>query len=89
MTSGNLPTFFQRTFTVATLNVRGLSARTKRDTLVHDLLSHEVDVCTLQETKISAGIDKRCNGYRILPPLEQMSTLWVRLCFVPSCGRQS
>ena len=57
---------FRRKFTVASLNVRGISARTKRDTLVHDLSSHEVDVCTLQETKISAGIDERLNGYRIL-----------------------
>ena len=66
MTTGNLPSFFRRTFTVASLNVRGISARTKCDTLVHDLSSHEVDVCTLQETKISARIDERSNGYRIL-----------------------
>ena len=33
---------------------------------MHDLSSHGVDVCTLQETKISTGIDERQTGYRIL-----------------------
>ena len=83
MTTGNLPSFFRRMFTAASLNVCGISARTKHDTLVHDLSSHEIDVCTLQETKISAGIDERCNGYRILSLPSKCQHYWLGFVLCP------
>ena len=66
MTARNPASFSWPMLDIASVNFRGLSARTKRGALVYDLSLHEVDVCSLQETKISLGIDERRNGYRIL-----------------------
>jgi len=56
----------RRLFTLGSFNVRGLTSGTKRNSLRLDLSSYNVDVCTLQETKISAGLDEHFGGYRII-----------------------
>ena len=52
--------------TVATLNVRGLSSETKKIALVRDMTLRHVDICALQETKVSDVLDRRIDGARIL-----------------------
>ena len=59
-------------FTVASFNLRGISSNVQRETLRRDLKVYKVDVCTLQETKVTEAFDQQMSGYRLL-------------CFAPSC----
>ena len=52
--------------TIATFNVRGLTASTKRAQLAADMTSQGIAICCLQETKCPDGIDEKHNGYRLL-----------------------
>ena len=45
-------------FSVGTFNVRGLNDEYKQIELVRDIESYKVDVCTLQETKVTDGFNK-------------------------------
>ena len=40
----------------------------KRDELRRDLRRHQIDVCTLQETKLSSDLDTEEGGYRFICP---------------------
>lgn len=53
---------------VGSFNVRGLSSDFRRDTLRRDLKRHQIDICTLQETKLSTSVDTEENGYRLICP---------------------
>ena len=47
-------------FSIGSLNVRGLTEDTKKEQLVRDVNQYGIDVCTLQETKIeNAGVQSQ------------------------------
>ena len=49
-------------FAVGTFNVRDLMSAVKRNSLCRDLSFYGIDVCTLQKTKLPAGLDEQRNG---------------------------
>ena len=51
---------------VATFNVRGLTKDYKKENLATDVERYKVDICCLQETKISNGCDKEIKGHQII-----------------------
>ena len=51
---------------VATFNVRGLRSESKQCELVADLNRYGVDICCLQETKISEDLDTNIENYRLI-----------------------
>ena len=55
-------------FSVVSFNVRGLSSKFRRDEVRRDLRRHQIDVCTLQETKLSSDLDTEEGGYRFICP---------------------
>ena len=53
--------------TVATFNVRGLTAKTKREALERDLSRYHVDVCAIHKTKITDHVSEVLpNGYHLI-----------------------
>lgn len=50
----------------ATFNVRGLTEDGKKQMLIEDLKKKKVEVCCLQETKISSDVDLKICGYRLI-----------------------
>ena len=44
--------------TIATFNVRRLTAKTEREALERDLIRYHVDVCAVQEMKISDQVNE-------------------------------
>ena len=54
-------------FTVATFNVRGLTKETKQSALSNDIDKFNIDVCCLQETKVTKHCDKNVSkGNRLI-----------------------
>ena len=53
-------------FNLATFNVRGLSAESKKEELRQDLERLHVDICCLQETKIRNGVDTLVQRDRLI-----------------------
>lgn len=51
---------------IASFNVRGLVKPEKRLALAKDLVSYQVDICCLQETKVSEHTDEMIGGYKII-----------------------
>ncbi|XP_065182159.1 craniofacial development protein 2-like [Sycon ciliatum] len=51
---------------IATFNVLGLKSSLKRTTLTRDLARCAVDVCSLQETKLTDGLDESILGHRLI-----------------------
>ena len=51
---------------LATFNIRGLTEEIKKDHLASDLNRYDIDVCGLQETKISNGADVTIQGHRLI-----------------------
>ena len=56
----------KRNFCVGSLNVRGLTAKTKQEALTRDTQKYNVDVCCLQETKIQKNGVYEINGSIII-----------------------
>ena len=48
---------------IASFNVRGLVKPEKRLALVQDLTSYHVDICCLQETKVTEHSDENINDF--------------------------
>ena len=55
-----------KVLSLATLNIRGLTEEIKKDHLASDLNRYDIDVCGLQETKISNGADVTIQGHRLI-----------------------
>ena len=53
-------------FNIATFNARGLTKPHKLHQLAGDLAKRHIDICGLQETKISAISDELIDDYRII-----------------------
>lgn len=51
---------------LGTFNVRGLTKQFKQNQLAADLKNYDVDICGMQETKISEKIDKDIGNYRMI-----------------------
>ena len=51
---------------LGTFNVRCLTKEFKRHQLNLDLKKYEIDICGLQETKISEKVDKNVGNYRMI-----------------------
>ena len=56
----------RRSFAVSSFNVRGLNSNFRQDALRHDLKSYRVDLCFLQETKLTGSLDTEKDGYRLI-----------------------
>ena len=52
--------------TIASYNIRGLTDKLKKVQLTKDLKFYNVDVCCVQETKITEGIDINIRDYRLI-----------------------
>ena len=52
--------------TIASYNVRGLTDKLKKAQLSKDLKFYDVDVCCVQETKITEGIETNIRNYRLI-----------------------
>jgi len=52
-------------FSIGTFNVRGLTSAIKKQQLVEDLERYDIQICTLQETKIQIGFDDIIGNYRV------------------------
>ena len=76
----NRSSFVSLLFSLATFNIRGLgqddgSIHSKREQLGTDMCRYHVDICALQETKVTEPLDCRLNtGHRLI-------------CFEQKCGR--
>ena len=55
-----------KVLSLATFNIRGLTEEIKKDHLASDLNRYDIDVCGLQETKISNGADVTIQGHRLI-----------------------
>ena len=55
-----------KVLSLATFNIRGLTEEIKKDHLASDLNRYDIDVCGLQETKISNGADVTIHGHRLI-----------------------
>ena len=53
-------------FCIGTFNVRGLNDKQKRAHLSNDIDNYKVDICCLQETKITEDIDTDINNNRLI-----------------------
>eukprot|EP00112_Aurelia_sp_Birch-Aquarium-sp1_P019881 Seg5003.2 transcript_id=Seg5003.2/GoldUCD/mRNA.D3Y31 product="hypothetical protein" protein_id=Seg5003.2/GoldUCD/D3Y31 len=53
-------------FKTGTFNVRGLTDEFKQQQLVHDMGNYEIDICCLQETKITDNRDFNIKDYRLI-----------------------
>ena len=53
-------------FNIGSFNVRGLSEETKQKSLAKDMMKYNVDVCCMQEMKISNGIDINIEKHRLI-----------------------
>ena len=51
---------------IASFNVRGLVKPEKRLALMQDLASYQIDICCLQETKVSEHSDENINDFRLI-----------------------
>ena len=49
--------------TIASYNIQGLTNKLKKIQLSKDLKLYNVDVCCVQETKITEGIDSNIHDY--------------------------
>ena len=50
--------------TIGSYNIRGLTDKLKKVQLSKDLKFYDVDMCCVQETKITEGIDTNIRNYR-------------------------
>ena len=55
-----------KTFNIATFNVRGMANDYKKEQLIRDMTTYNVDVCCLQETKLAQGINKDIKDHKII-----------------------
>ena len=55
-----------KNISISNYNVRGLSDNLKKEQLCKDLKFYNVDLCCVQETKISEGFDSKIRDYRII-----------------------
>ena len=53
-------------FNIGTFNVRGLTDEFKQEQLVHDVEKYKLDICCLQETKITENRDINIKDYRLI-----------------------
>ena len=53
-------------FNTGTFNVRGLTDEFKQEQLVHDGKKYKIDICCLQETKITENRDINIKDYRLI-----------------------
>ena len=53
-------------FNIGTFNVRGLTDEFKQEQLVHDVEKCKIDICCLQETKITENRDINIKDYRLI-----------------------
>ena len=53
-------------FTIATFNVRGLTQEYKQDQLSRDVNKYKLDICSIQETKITEDMDKNIQKNRLI-----------------------
>lgn len=53
-------------FNTGTFNVRGLTDEFKQEQLVHDVKKYKIDICCLQETKITENRDINIKDYRLI-----------------------
>ena len=51
---------------IATFNVRGLTQKAKQQDLRKDMHDYDIDICCLQETKVTEESDQIENGYRLI-----------------------
>eukprot|EP00117_Sycon_ciliatum_P034259 scpid33864/ scgid26189/ Craniofacial development protein 2; p97 bucentaur protein len=56
----------RRPFAVGSFNVRGLNSNFRQDALRRDLKSYRIDLCCLQETKLTGSLDTEKDGYRLI-----------------------
>ena len=60
-------TLGQKQFNIATFNVRGLTKQYKQESLSRDMNKYKIDICCLQECKITEKSDKNLeNGNRLI-----------------------
>ena len=52
--------------TIGSYNIRGLTDKLKKVQLSKDLKFYNVDMCCVQETKITEGIDTNIRNYRFI-----------------------
>ena len=52
--------------TIASYNIQGLTNKLKKIQLSKDLKLYNVDVCCVQETKITEGIDTNIHDYWVI-----------------------
>ena len=52
--------------TIGSYNIRGLTDKLKKVQLSKDLKFYDVDMCCVQETKITEGIDTNIRNYRFI-----------------------
>ena len=53
-------------FSLGSFNVRGLTKQYKQEQLAHDMINYKLDICCLQETKITNGMDININDHRLI-----------------------
>ena len=56
----------RRPFAVGSFNVRGLNSNFRQDALRRDLKSYRIDLCCLQETKLTGSLDTEKDVYRLI-----------------------
>ena len=53
-------------FNFGTFNIRGLNDKQKQTDLSNDIINYKLDICCIQETKITTDIDTDINGNRLI-----------------------
>ena len=56
----------QHKFSLGSFNVRGLTKRYKQEQLTYDMVNYKLDICCLQETKLTNGMDININDHRLI-----------------------
>ena len=57
---------FRRDAKIATFNIRGPKNQVKKEEVIEDLKLYGVEICCLQETKITEEVDEEIGGYRLI-----------------------
>ena len=56
----------KKLFSTGSFNVRGIVDELKQAALANDMVKYGVDVCSIQETKVTDYTDTNINGHRIV-----------------------
>ena len=51
---------------LGSFNVRGLTKQHKQEQPSHDMINYKLDICCLQETEITNGMDMNINDHRLI-----------------------